>query len=409
MGAKGACLGSRTRASLEHLFLPLSRIAVAIRNPKRQTFFAACPPGLESVLLEEVRALRLSRAEAQVGGVRFDGPEWEAWRAALHLRCAVRIYRELASFDAATAEALYHGARRVSWDSVLTPDQTFAVDAKVSGPTHRHSGFAALKVKDAVADWFREREGVRPCVESRAPDVRILVRLMEARCTLSLDVAGRSLHRRGYRVRSTEAPLGECLAAGAVYLSGWDRQSPFLDPLCGSGTILIEAGLLAARIAPGLLSEDFAFQRSRGFDSARWEELRETARREVHRPRRVIIRGRDADPAALETARLNIEAAGLGDVVRLELGAVGDFAPTPGWGATVVTNPPYGVRLEEVEKLIPLYQTMGRVFKTRCRGFRVHLFLASGRLARAFQLKPERYWPLLNGGIRCRFARFDIR
>jgi putative N6-adenine-specific DNA methylase len=344
-----------------------------------------------------------------VGGVRFEGPVWESWRAALQLRCAVRVYRELKSFDAPTADALYRGALTVAWDSVLAPDQTFAVDAKVSGPTHRHSGFAALTVKDAVADWFRERTGVRPFVDPKSPDARILVRLVGERCTLSLDVPGRSLHRRGYRVRSTEAPLGECLAAGAVLLSGWDRKSPFLDPLCGSGTILIEAGLLATGTPPGLLSDDFAFRRSPGFDSGRWEEMRERARREVRSSGRIIIRGTDADPSAVEAARLNIEAAGLTDAVGVEAGDVADFSPTPGWGATVVTNPPYGVRLEDAKALVPLYQTMGRVFKARCRGFRVHLFLASGLLARAFQLKPDRYWPLLNGAIRCRFSRFEIR
>ncbi|MEW6487201.1 MAG: THUMP domain-containing protein [Thermodesulfobacteriota bacterium] len=378
-------------------------------RPQRHAFFAACSPGLEAVLLTETRGLRLARAEAQVGGVRFEGEEWEGWRAALHLRTAVRIYRELARFAAPTPEALYRGTRAVAWDTVLEPEQTFAVDAKVSGPVHRHSGFAALKVKDAVADWFRERFGVRPSVDAETPDASLLVRLVDDRCTLSLDVAGRALHRRGYRVQTTPAPLGECLAAGAVLLSGWDRRSPFLDPLCGSGTLLIEAGLLASGVAPGLLGGAFAFERSLGFDRGRWEELREAARRAVQPPRRLVLRGSDLDPDAVAAARANAAAAGLGDAVAVEQADVRDFAPTPGWGATVVTNPPYGVRLEEEEALLPLYQDMGRVFKNRCRGFHVHLFMASARLAKSFALKPARYWPLLHGGLPCRLARFEIR
>ncbi|MDW7711116.1 MAG: THUMP domain-containing protein [Deferrisomatales bacterium] len=382
---------------------------MSVRRAQRHTFFAACPPGLETVLFREVRDLRFARAEAQVGGVRFGGEEPEGWRAVLHLRCAVRVYRELAAFAAPTADALYAGARALGWGSVLTPDQTFAVDAKVSGPLHRHSGFAALKVKDAIADWFRERAGVRPWVDPRNPDARVLVRLIDDRCTLSLDLGGHSLHRRGYRVQVTEAPLGECLAAGAVLLSAWDRKSPFLDPLCGSGTLLIEAGLIAWGIAPGLLSEDFAFCRSRSFDRGRWEEMRHDARRQVRPPGRVILRGGDKSPEAVAAARRNAAAAGLGDTIRVEESDVADFSPTPGWGATVVTNPPYGVRLEDADRLVPLYETMGRVFKTRCRGFHVHVFLTSGRLARALSLRASRYWPLLNGGIRCRFTRFEIR
>ncbi len=382
---------------------------MAPHRPLRHAFFAACPPGLESVLLAETRALRLARVEAQVGGIRFEGPEWEGWRAALHLRSAVRVYRELAGFPAPTAEALYRGAQGVDWSRVLDPDQTFAVDAKVSGPTHGHSGFVTLKVKDAVADWFRERHGARPSVDAQDPDVTLLVRLVDDRCSLSLDVAGRSLHRRGYRVQATPAPLGECLAAGAVLLSAWDQKSPFLDPMCGSGTLLIEAGLLAAHVAPGLLAPAFAFERARGFDRGRWEEMRETAKRRVRMPARLVLRGSDLDPEAVAAARRNAEAAGLAELIQVDQADVREFSPTPGWGATVVSNPPYGVRLAEVETLVPLYEALGRVFKERCRGYHVHLFLASGRLARAFRLKPSRYWPLVNGGIPCRFARFEIR
>jgi putative N6-adenine-specific DNA methylase len=379
------------------------------RKSSRFRFFAACAPGVEAALHAEARALRLPRVERQVGGVRFEGFQSEGWRAVLHLRTAARVYRELARFPGASAEDLYRGAKGFDWSQLLTPDRTFAIDAKVSESTHRHSGFVALRVKDAVADWFRERAGDRPSVDPSAPDVRILAHVYRDRCILSLDLAGRALHRRGYRVAVTPAPLGECLAAAAVVLSEWDERSPFLDPLCGSGTLLIEAGLKAANVAPGLLSDGYAFEAFPGFDRGRWEEMRAAARKAVRIPRKVILRGSDIDPSAVQAARRNAEAAGLGDLIRFETADVRDFSPTPGWGATVISNPPYGVRLAEVETLVPLYEALGRVFKQRCKGFRIHLFLAGGRLAKALQLKPSRYWPIRHGGLPVRFARYEIR
>ncbi|GAB4269146.1 MAG: THUMP domain-containing protein [Deferrisomatales bacterium] len=379
------------------------------RPPGPRVYFASCAPGVEAALHDEVRALRLGRVERQVGGVRFVGTEADGWRAVLHLRTAARVLRQVARFEAPDPDALYRGARSVDWDRLLTPDHTFAVDAKISGRAHRHSGAVALRVKDAVADWFRERHGARPSVDVRTPDLRLLVHVHESRCTLSEDLAGRPLHRRGYRVASTAAPLGECLAAALVHYSEWDGRSPFLDPQCGSGTILIEAGLRAAGVAPGLLGEGFAFERKAGFDAGRWEEMKAAARRAVRMPSRLILKGSDVDPAAVAAARANADAAGLSALVQVEVADARRFHPTPGWGATVVSNLPYGVRLEEVESLLPLYEALGRMFRERCRGYRVHLLTPRGRLPRALHLKPSRVWPLHNGGLPCRFARYDIR
>lgn len=372
-------------------------------------FFAACPPGTETALLAEARRLRLGKAEARTGGVEFRGRTEDGWRACLHLRVAVRVYRRLAQFSAPTGEDLYRGAQSVDWGKILTCDQTFAVDAKVSDSAHRHSGFVGLKVKDAVADWFRSRHGVRPSVDPVDPDARLFAHVHADRCTLSVDVGGRSLHRRGYRTAATAAPIGESLAAAAVELSGWDERSPFLDPFCGSGTLVIEAGLRAARIPPGLLDPEFAFTRRPGFDPNRWEAMLEESRRGIKLPSRLILRGSDRDPAAVEAARQNARAAGVHELIRFEVADIHEFSPTPGWGATVVSNPPYGVRLQDTATLVPLYETLGRVLKERCRGFHVHLFLASGRLAKALRLKPDRYWSLVNGGLKCRLVRYEIR
>ncbi len=378
-------------------------------GPPRYTFFASCAPGLEPVLLAECRALRLSRVEGQVGGVRFEGPAPDGWRAVLHLRTATRVFRRVARFPAADPGAVYRGAMEVPWERYIGPGRTFAVDAKVSRSSRGHSGFLALRVKDAIADRFRERYGARPDVDADSPDVPVAAYVHRDVCTLSLDLSGHPLHRRGYRAATVPAPLTETLAAGIVALSGWDRRSPFLDPFCGSGTILIEAALAASGTAPGLLSGGFAFERHPDFDRTRWEEMREAARRAIRAPRKVIIRGSDADPEAVRAARRNIEAAGAAGLVEVEVADARDFAPRRGWGAFVVSNPPYGVRLDEVETLVPLYEAFGRVLRERCAGYHVHLLLAGRRLARALALRPERYWRLTNGGLACRLVRYEIR
>jgi 23S rRNA G2445 N2-methylase RlmL len=211
----------------------------------REIFFASCAPGIEPVLHEEARALRLAKVERQVGGVRFEGTMRDAWRANLYLRTAIRVLLRVARFEARDTDALYAGVSRVDWSRFLRTDGTFVVDARTKESALDHTLFVEQRVKDAVVDQFRSRSGRRPAVDKESPDLGISVHLFRDRCTVMVDTSGESLHKRGWRRFQGRAPLAETLAAAIVMLSGWDRRSPLLDPFCGSGTILIEGALLA--------------------------------------------------------------------------------------------------------------------------------------------------------------------
>ena len=366
----------------------------------RAQFFATCAPGLESVLFAEVRALKLARAEQQKGGVYFEGTLEDAWTANLWLRTAVRVLMRVARFEAADSDALYAGVGTVDWERFLRPDGTLAVDARSTLSALEHTQFVEQRVKDAVVDQFRARYDVRPSVDKGDPELRIHVSLVKDRCRLLVDTSGHSLHRRGWRREQGRAPLAETLAAGVLLLSGWDRRSPLVDPFCGSGTILVEAGLLASNTAPGLFRERFGFERWPGHEPLRWRRAKERARRVAAFPKKLILRGSDASEEALENARDNLAAAGLAEHVELERADAREFAPRRGWNGWIVTNPPYGQRIGGRE-LTELYGAFGDCLREHCAGY--HLALLSGDRDLADQLgfpALERI-ELKNGGLDC--------
>ncbi len=374
--------------------------------PSERFFFATTARGVESVAADELREIGASDVEPMRGGVRFRGDMAMCCHANLWLRTAIRVLAPLAEFTAYTPEELYDKARQTDWGEYLTPDHTFAVDCNARDSAITHSKYAALKLKDAVADQFRERGGRRPSVNTEAPDVRINLHISKNRCTISLDSSGESLHKRGGRVAQTEAPLNETLAAAIVRLSGWDRRSTLADPMCGSGTIPIEAALLAANVAPGLLRRRFGFQTWPGFDKEQWVELLEEARRRAIPKPCARILGSDVSPGAVAAARKNCEASGMTAWVRLEVKDIADVqAAGPG---VLLCNPPYGERLGEAEALRPLYARMGEVFRERFRGFRAFVLAGNPRLARHIGLKPAARTPLFNGPIECQLLRFDL-
>lgn len=372
-------------------------------------YFAVCPSGAEAALYAELKRGKFGKAEAQVGGAAFAGPASEGWRAVLELRTAVRVLREVGRFPSGDAEALYRGALELPWEEVLTPDMTFAVDAKISDAAIKHTGYAALKVKDAIADRMRKIHGRRPSVDAKNPDLGIYAHAGRTRTVLSVDLGGRPLNRRGYRAGQVEAPISECLAAAAVEYSEWDRKSPFIDPMCGSGTIAIEAAMLAAGMAPGLINPDFAFARMEDFDRIKWEKMLDEARARVKIPPKLIIRGSDADGAAVSAASQNVDAAGLSELVRIERLDVLDYSPRPGWGPVVVSNPPYGKRLGGDDTLEPFFHKLGVHFMSRWKGAKIHLFLPDPRLVKVMTLKPDRYIPFAHGGLEVRLYVFSIR
>lgn len=365
-------------------------------------FFATAAKGTEGAVRDELRELRFRGVRATRGGVAFEGGEVEGHRACLELRTAVRVLQELATFEASSPEQLYAGVRAIEWERPMDARTTLAVRASCRSSAMTHSQFVAQKTKDAVVDRLRERLGGRPDVDLADPDVGISVHLARDVATVYLDLGGRPLHMRGYRKEQGTAPLKETLAACLVRLSGWDRRVPFCDPMCGSGTIPIEAALWAARIAPGLGGPPFGFTRWRSFDdTARrvWGELCEAARAaRVPERDRPLVMARDAEPAAVAATRHNAERAG----VRLSIERQSIDRLRLAEPATVVVNPPYGERLAYASDEL---RSMGRALASLA-GSRVAVLAGSPEILRAIPKRPQKILAIMNGDLACRFALY---
>lgn len=370
-------------------------------------YFATTSKGLEPALAAEVEAFGGREIESSTGGVAFSGALTLCYRANLWLRTAHRVLLSLATFSAPTPDALYEGTKAVPWPDLFPVDARFAVEAAVrdSGITHSH--FAAQKVKDAVVDRFRERFRRRPDVDTVDPQVRIHLRILRDECTLSLDTSGESLNRRGYREDPTEASLRETLAAGMVMLTGWDGATPLADPMCGSGTIPIEAALLAAGRAPGLSRSSFGFQRLAGYDRKEWERLVAEARERAQAAPRSRIEGSDRSGEAVRGALRNARRAGVAGAVRFRPLDIREFAPE-GPPGTILCNPPYGVRMTGGPEAEAFYRAMGEAFKKRCRGWTAWVLSGNPGATRFIGLKASRRVPLMNGPIDCRLLKYEL-
>jgi len=370
-------------------------------------FFATAGKGVEGVVADELRRLGIMGVTVEKGGVRFKGEMPDCWRANLWLRAANRVLLPLAVFPCATPQELYDGVRTIPWMHHLTPEMTLAVDCSLRDSDITHSGFVALKTKDAIVDELRDRCGRRPSVDTRDPDLRVNVHLVKNRCTVSLDSSGAPLDRRGYRLDRTEAPLRETLAAAMVELSGWDGAIPLADPMCGSGTILVEAALKAARRAPGLLRKRFGFQRWPGFDPILWKAVVAEAQGAALTSLPVPLLGCDQMGRALAVARQNARRAGVEGILTLVQQELAAFTPPPGPGV-LLFNPPYGERLGEEEALKPLYRQIGDVMKQRCTGYTAYLLTGSQELAKCVGLRASRRFVLYNGPIECRLLKYEL-
>jgi len=391
---------------------PLPRPHPSAPLPSPEIFFAACAPGLEPVLHEEVRALRLARSERQVGGVRFEGTLADARRANLELRTAVRVLRRLTRFHAADGDALYAAVRELPWERLVPEGGTLRVDAQSSESALDHTLFIEQRVKDAVVDALRERRGARPDVSKDDPDVPLHVHVFRDRCTLALDTSGDSLHLRGWRRFQGRAPLAETLAAGLVLSSGWDRRAPLVDPFAGSGTILVEAALWALDVAPGLSRERFAFRRWPDHDETAWQAQRAAAQARRRALPKLALLGFEADRATVDGARENLAAAGVAENVTLECARAQDWQPRRGWNAWIVTNPPYGHRVGERGgergDVAGLYRAFGALLRERCAGYRLALLSGDTQLTQALGLAPLRRSALKNGGLDCELVAFEL-
>lgn len=382
------------------------------------SLFASCPLFMEGLLFEELDRMGAGSVRETRAGASFRGTLELAYRVCLWSRVASRVFLHLRSFPAATRDELYRGARGIPWHEHLSSRDTLAVSCSLSGSSINHSGFAALVVKDAVVDSLREQTGDRPDVDTERPDLRVNLLLHRDRATVSIDLAGESLHRRSYRARGGEASLKENVAAAVLLRAGWPRIAAkggaFLDPMCGAGTLPIEAALMAADIAPGLLRETHGFLRWRGHDHRTWDRLIDEARERRERGLRGIppVAGYDLDRAVLEVAEANATAAGLGGVIRFRRVDIAHARPPAGDAVRpglIAVNPPYGERMEAEEGLASLYGTLGAAVKERFAGWRLSLLTGHTELSKSTGLRAEKVHTLYNGSIRCCLAHFAIR
>jgi putative N6-adenine-specific DNA methylase len=371
-----------------------------------QAFFASCPRGLESLLSGELREVGARTLEAVPGGVAFQGDMRVCYRANLESRLATRVLARLVRVPYRNEQDVYEAALAVRWSDWFSERQSIRVDVSAIRSPLKSLEFATLRIKDGVCDRFRSDRGQRPDVNTRSPDIRIQGFLDRQNVTLYVDTSGEPLHKRGYRRQAGEAPLKENLAAGILRLTGWDGREPLLDPMCGSGTLAIEAAMMALGIPPGG-ARAFGFERLAGFDSRTWEEVRDAALARAAAPRALPIHARDRYGDELKGARANLEAAGLSGCVEIKQADVLETS-APAERGVLVANPPYGVRLGEDKALAEFYPKLGDTLKKYYAGWRCYLFSGDTRLPKLIRLTASKRTPLYNGPLECRLYEYLI-
>jgi putative N6-adenine-specific DNA methylase len=384
--------------------------------------FATCARGLETILADELRQIGAREIEPGRGGVAFAGDRATLYKANLWLRTAVRVLQPILEADVHSPDELYQAVQTIEWAQYLTLEHTFAVDCNVRDSQITHSLFAALRSKDAICDQFVAKCGKRPSVNVEEPMVGLNLHIYRDHAILSLDSSGESLHKRGYRPILTKAPLNEALAAALVLRSGWNPQTPFIDPLCGSGALPIEAAWIALRRPPGLTRKRFGFMGWMDFDIALWTDIRDEARRAVLKKLPAPILGFDIRKDAISHSENNARAAGIGHLLKFVRQDVRDLYPQGDVGrianpspdkpshekvGTILCNPPYGERIGEEEDLGPLYEAIGEVFAEKCGGWNCWVFTGNAHLARMIKLRVREAVDLWNGKIPCRLLRYS--
>ncbi len=360
---------------------------------------------LEDVLAEELIGIGAENVEIGTRMVSFTGDKALMYKANIHCRTALRILKPIHTFKAENADEVYEEVKKLNWDEYLSLDKTFAVDSVVYSHIFTHSKFVAYRVKDAIADYFTEKYGKRPSVSVTNPDLVFNIHITHKTCTLSLDSSGESLHKRGYRIAQTEAPLNEVLAAGMILKSGWHGESTFIDPMCGSGTLLIEAAMIALGIPPGIHRKHFAFENWNDFDEELFSEIYndDSGAREFHY--RII--GSDISPKAIAVAEKNIRNAGLKKYIDLEVKALQQYTEAPKPAGVFMTNPPYGERIK-VEDIEKLYATLGERLKHVFVGYDAYVLSYRKELFDKIGLKPTKRFPLMNGQLECEMRVYEI-
>ena len=375
-------------------------------NRERFAMVAKTFQGLEDVLAEELRSIGALNVEPGRRMVSFEGDLEILYKANLCCRTALRILKPFIEFNASNADELYERTKDYDWSSLLTADNTFSLDTTVNSDEFTHSRFVTYRVKDAIVDWFKDRSatGKRPGVRLQDADVMINIHISGHHVTLSLDSSGESLHKRGYRVAQTEAPINEVLAAGIILKSGWRGDSPLVDPMCGSGTFLIEAAMIAANINPGIYRKGFAFELWKDFDAEMFDRLYNDVSHE--RSVNVPIVGADISLKAVSIAERNIKSAGVAKYIKLEIKPLSQWTEAPAQGV-LITNPPYGERIS-VEDMDGLYALIGEKLKHIFTGYHAWIIGYRDEYFAKIGLAPSIKLPLYNGALECELREYII-
>ena len=360
--------------------------------------------GLEEILAEELTTLGANDIQIGRRMVSFTGDKRMMYKANFCLRTAIRILKPIKNFTAKDADEVYNQIQAIPWEEYLDVNKTFAIDAVVFSEEFRHSKFVSYKVKAAIVDYFRKKTGKRPSVRINNPDVLLNIHIAQTTCTLSLDSSGESLHRRGYRQEQVDAPLNEVLAAGMLLMTGWRGECDLIDPMCGSGTIPIEAALIARNIAPGVFRKGFAFEKWVDFDSEMFDEIYNDDSQEREFTHKIY--GYDNNPKANEIATHNIKAAGVSKDVTLKLQPFQQFEQ-PQEKSIIVMNPPYGERIS-TNDLLGLYQMIGERLKHAFVGNEAWVLSYREECFDQIGLKPSKKVPLFNGALECEFRKYEI-
>lgn len=391
---------------------------MSVTLAKSDSWFATCPKGVEGLLAAELNSLGADSTRETVAGVYFTGPRAMAYRGCLWSRLANRVLWPLAQIDAADGDALYHSLREIDWGSLFRPTKSISIDFSGDNRNIRNTQFGAQRSKDAIVDWFVDAQGQRPSVDRANPDVRLNIRLVRDSAHVSIDLSGGSLHQRGYRLRGGAAPLKENLAAAVLLRADWPgvaaRGGALIDPMCGSGTLLLEGAMMAADIAPGLGRRRFGFEHLSLHDERQWQALVSDARGRAERGKAAQlpeIRGYDADQAVIRRAQENIARIGLEKVVRVSARPLSQLAkPThcPLPFGLLICNPPYGERLGEKEQLRGLYRQLGEIMLAEFPGWQAAIFTSELELGKATGLRSHKRYALYNGAIATHLLLFDL-
>lgn len=362
--------------------------------------------GLEEVLAGELVEIGANNVQLERRAVSFTGDKSLLYRANMFLRTASRVLVPIATFKAKDADAVYEEAKQIDWSKYMSLQTGFQIDATVYSETFRHSRYVTYRVKDAIADWWNEREGKRPNVKLTDPDLCLNVHIANEVVTISLDSSGESLHKRGYRVANTEAPINEALAAGMLLMAGWKGETDFYDPMCGSGTLLIEAALIAQNIAPGIFRKSFAFEKWPDFDKELFEDIYNDDSHE--RAFEHHIYGSDASFYAVQQALKNIKSAGQQRCIEVKQIRLQEIKREEQKPALVMVNPPYGERLAQDKDVMRLYGDMGTAFKHQFTGSAAWVISSNEDALKCIGLKPSQRIKLMNGELECWFNKYEL-